>query len=143
MGLRIIQGDGEGDAGTYTVLYCSTSMRALPWMFDSREEAELFLLEFGDVRRVSESEQVRMYGEWRKSRSARMSTITEGDRVQGGKPGTEDHDTGRVLRVHGDKAFVAWDSGVSTVADVAALALDAEAQCREHGCSRWRCDESH
>lgn len=21
--------------------------------------------------------------------------------------------------------------------------LDPEAQCREHGCSRWRCDEAH
>jgi hypothetical protein len=56
MGLRIIAGDGEGDSGTYAVLYCSTSMEALPWIFDDRDEAEAFVEKHGDVRRLPPAE---------------------------------------------------------------------------------------
>ena len=40
--------------------------------------------------------------------------IAVGDRVSGGKPGTEDYDEGKVLRINGDMAEVGWDSGVRT-----------------------------
>lgn len=46
------------------------------------------------------------------------------DRVEGGQPGTEDYDTGRVLDIEGDKADVGWDSGVRTwtpIEDLTAL----------------------
>lgn len=38
----------------------------------------------------------------------------EGDMVEGGEPGTEDHDTGRVLDVDGDQVTVAWSNGEKT-----------------------------
>lgn len=53
-------------------------------------------------------------------------TITVGTRVQAGKPGTEDHDTGRVLALDGTTATVGWDSGVRTDIDVADLTLANE-----------------
>lgn len=34
------------------------------------------------------------------------------DRVEGGKRGTDDHDTGRVVEIDGDRVRVAWDSQV-------------------------------
>lgn len=39
-----------------------------------------------------------------------------GDKVDGGKPGTDDFDTGSILEVdiNGTKAYVGWDCGVST-----------------------------
>ena len=45
--------------------------------------------------------------------------IEVGDRVEGGEG--EDRDTGRVERIEGDTAFVAWDSGVKTSAPISAL----------------------
>lgn len=42
-------------------------------------------------------------------------TITVGTRVEAGKPGTEDYDTGVVLEVGDDgHVKVGWDSGVKT-----------------------------
>lgn len=76
MGLRIIAGDGEGDAHTYAVLYCSTTMEALPWIFDDREEAEAFVEAHGDVRRLSSSEQREIYEAWRRARSGRAGVGT-------------------------------------------------------------------
>lgn len=49
------------------------------------------------------------------------SPITVGARVQAGQPGTEDHDTGRVVEVSADGALVAWDSGVRTTTPLADL----------------------
>lgn len=49
-----------------------------------------------------------------------METTTKhkfeiGDRVEGGEPGTEDYDTGRVLGITDDGEIdVGWDSGVRT-----------------------------
>lgn len=40
--------------------------------------------------------------------------IETGMTVEAGKVGTEDHDTGRVLELDGEKALVAWQSGVRT-----------------------------
>lgn len=37
-----------------------------------------------------------------------------GDRVEGGRPGTEDYDAGEVIAVDGDQVTVAWDSLVQT-----------------------------
>lgn len=50
-----------------------------------------------------------------------MATIKIGVRVEGGQPGTEDYDTGKVLEIEGDRALVGWDSCVSTWADVSSL----------------------
>jgi len=66
MGLRIIAGDGEGDSGTYAILYCSTVMEALPWIFEDREEAEAFVEKHGDVRRLSLEKQRALFEEWKK-----------------------------------------------------------------------------
>lgn len=44
-----------------------------------------------------------------------------GDRVEAGRPGTEDHDTGRVVAVEGDMVTVAWDSEQITTQPSAAL----------------------
>lgn len=33
-----------------------------------------------------------------------------GDRVEGGKRGTADYDTGRVVEIDGDRVRVAWDT---------------------------------
>src|SRR5690606_33646147 len=38
----------------------------------------------------------------------------DGDRVEAGAPGTEDHDTGRVVGVDGGRVTVGWDSGART-----------------------------
>lgn len=48
-------------------------------------------------------------------------TIQIGDRVEAGEG--EGHDTGRVESIDGATAFVAWDSGVKTPADVASLRM--------------------
>ncbi len=37
-----------------------------------------------------------------------------GQKVEAGKPGTENYDTGRVLDVRGDQVYVGWQSGVNT-----------------------------
>lgn len=59
-----------------------------------------------------------------------LLTIVEGfargTRVEGGEPGTEDHDTGRVVSVKGDMVTVAWDSGVTTTQRRDALRREEE-----------------
>jgi hypothetical protein len=40
--------------------------------------------------------------------------LVQGRRVEAGRPGTADHDTGIVHTIVGDTLHVAWDSGVST-----------------------------
>lgn len=45
--------------------------------------------------------------------------IEVGDRVEAGDG--DDYDTGRVERIDGDSAIVAWDSGVKTPMDLTAL----------------------
>lgn len=42
------------------------------------------------------------------------SGLAVGERVEGGRPGTEDHDTGRVVDFDGGQIDVAWDSGTRT-----------------------------
>ena len=42
MGVRILQGNGEGDSN-YAVLYCSTSDWAFGPLFEDYEDAEAFL----------------------------------------------------------------------------------------------------
>lgn len=45
-----------------------------------------------------------------------------GTRVQAGLPGTDDHDTGRVVAIDSNgMALVAWDSGVRTPCPLADL----------------------
>jgi hypothetical protein len=45
-----------------------------------------------------------------------------GDKVEAGEPGTEDYDTGRVMRLGRDRQiFVGWDSGVQTWTDASDL----------------------
>lgn len=44
-----------------------------------------------------------------------------GNRVEGGRPGSEDYDTGRVDDVDGDQITVAWDSGVTTTQHASVL----------------------
>lgn len=42
------------------------------------------------------------------------TTLTVGDRVESGTPGTDDYDTGIVDRIDGDQVTVRWDSLVVT-----------------------------
>lgn len=48
-----------------------------------------------------------------------LSNVQIGSHVEAGYG--EDYDTGRVESIEGDAAFVAWDSGVKTVAAVSRL----------------------
>lgn len=50
-----------------------------------------------------------------------VAVLAEGDEVEAGKPGTEDYDTGTVLEIDGDRAFIGWQSGVQTWAQIADL----------------------
>lgn len=61
MGLRILEGVCDGDSNGRAVLYCSTTMRALPWLFESEEDAEKFLERHEDVRRLDHAEQERLF----------------------------------------------------------------------------------
>lgn len=47
--------------------------------------------------------------------------ISVGDRVEAGRKGTDDYDKGRVVKIRGRMADVAWDSGVTTPAPVSDL----------------------
>jgi len=49
----------------------------------------------------------------------RLAQITIGQRVEAGREGTEDYDSGKVIDIDGDTLTVAWDSGVRTQIDVA------------------------
>jgi hypothetical protein len=51
------------------------------------------------------------------------TTIAIRDRVEAGAPGTDDYDTGTVFEIDGDKALVAWDSGVRTSSPIADLTV--------------------
>lgn len=46
------------------ILYCSTTMRALPFMFRSAEDADDFVAIHGDVRRLSDAEREALFDEW-------------------------------------------------------------------------------
>ena len=50
-----------------------------------------------------------------------MTQFNVGDRVEGGKYGTEDYDTGRVVAIDGDVVTIAWDTLVQTTAPADAL----------------------
>lgn len=59
------------------------------------------------------------YGAYARAARARAEELRDtrghlavGDRVEGGEPGTEDYDTGRVLAIDGDRVRVGWGSGV-------------------------------
>lgn len=53
----------------------------------------------------------------------RLASLKVGDRVEAGKPGTEDYDTGKIVAITGDSADVAWDTRVITWCDLASLRL--------------------
>jgi hypothetical protein len=55
-----------------------------------------------------------------------FTAFAVGDRVEGGRRGTEDHDTGRIDSIDGSTAWVSWDSLVRTRADLRALRHESE-----------------
>lgn len=63
----------------------------------------------------SDDESVRAdaYSHWCAGTQAER-LISVGDRVDGGKPGTENDDTGVVRAINGDMAMVAWDGSMHT-----------------------------
>jgi hypothetical protein len=48
------------------------------------------------------------------------NTIKTGDKVEAGKT-EQDHDTGRVVEVDGDRVTVAWDGSLETTTQDASL----------------------
>lgn len=65
MGLRLMTAnDGTCEHG---ILYCSTTMRALPFIFRSTDDAEAFVALHGDVRRFSEAEREILFSSWERS----------------------------------------------------------------------------
>jgi outer membrane protein assembly factor BamB len=40
--------------------------------------------------------------------------VSPGDRVEGGRPYSDEYDQGHVVSVDGDQVTVAWESGAST-----------------------------
>lgn len=52
---------------------------------------------------------------------ARNAAFAIGDRVEGGEPGTEDYDTGRVVDIDGEIVEVTWDTRVTTKQHATAL----------------------
>jgi len=50
-------------------------------------------------------------------------TFRIGDLVEGGAPGTEDYDRGRVIDIDGDEVTVAWQSGVRTTQPAADISM--------------------
>ena len=71
MGLRTFV---DGDTGN-AVLYCSTTMRCLPFIFESEEDSEEFVEyvhgETGqnDLRRLPADEQERLFDAWQEKRA--------------------------------------------------------------------------
>lgn len=61
MGLRILTGVDDGDSDGRAILYCSTSMRALPWMFECADDAEDFASRHGAVQYLPEAVVEREY----------------------------------------------------------------------------------
>lgn len=49
------------------VLYCSTTMRALPYMFRSEQDADDFVAIHGDVRRLTNAEREALFDEWERA----------------------------------------------------------------------------
>lgn len=74
MGLRILTGEEGGDSNGQAVLFCSTSMRALPFMFEDEEEAEGFLEHVNedpvDFRKLPYERQNELYETWIAKRRA-------------------------------------------------------------------------
>lgn len=54
-----------------------------------------------------------------------QNTFEIDDRVEGGRPGTEDYDTGKVIAIEGDQITVAWSSGVRTTQSTSLLRHEA------------------
>lgn len=82
MGVRIIVGTEAGTDTEHAVLFCSTSMRALPWLFDSAEDAEAFLELatpiYGDVRELSAEEGERVFTQFQETRAAGRDVAPRG-----------------------------------------------------------------
>jgi hypothetical protein len=72
---------------------------------------------FSLVKNVDESDRLQRSGKFK-----------VGQRIEAGKKGTEDYDTGRVTKVEGDQITVAWDSGSKTTQPSRALKVDSESR---------------
>ncbi len=55
------------------------------------------------------------------TKTAAKKAIVHHTKIEGGKPGTEDYDTGYILSLDGDMAYVAWNSGVRTQCPISDL----------------------
>lgn len=67
MGLHTLAGFITGTSAEAAVLYCSTTMRALPFMFRSAEDADDFVAvhaALGDFRSLPFVEQQRLFEAW-------------------------------------------------------------------------------
>lgn len=58
-----IDGHEDDEKGSVRpcVLYCSDSMRALPWIFEDVSDAELFVERHGDIRRIGSDKQQQLF----------------------------------------------------------------------------------
>ena len=62
MGLRILTVlESEREETSGAILYCSTSKRVLPWIFEHEHDAIAFVEEHGDIRRLNEAEQGKLF----------------------------------------------------------------------------------
>jgi hypothetical protein len=59
--------DGGTRAG---VLYCSCAGEALPWIFESAEDADAFVEAHGDIRGLGPEEQRALFDAWQAEREA-------------------------------------------------------------------------
>lgn len=73
MGVRVLVGVEDDDSGGRAVLYCSTSMRALPFLFQDQDDAEEFLAwvhggdgEKQDLRRYDAADQEKLFTAWQR-----------------------------------------------------------------------------
>ena len=79
MGVRIIEGNHDGDSNGYAVLYCSVSMWAFGPVFKDVEEAESFLDFLGegrenDPRSMSDAELTLKYHDFLATREEEEKT---------------------------------------------------------------------
>lgn len=76
-----------------------------------------------DDEDMTDEDRARIKAEAREILEGMAPSIDIDSRVEGGKPDTDDHDTGIVLDLSedGSKAFVGWDSGVQTWTALAEL----------------------
>lgn len=72
MGLRTMP--FADDALTGAVLYCSTTMRALPYMFRSVQDADDFVAIHGDVRRLTDAQREALFDEWEREQPPDQDT---------------------------------------------------------------------